>query len=67
MNAKILKQNKFQIAICVTKNKKDKPIRTGYFSKIKDWNKEGVLLLKPYLDFSNGFDDYYFVLKTGNL
>ncbi|WP_106794892.1 hypothetical protein [Aquimarina sp. Aq78] len=46
MNAKILKQNKFQIAICVTKNKKDKPIHTGYFSKIKDWNKEDVLLLK---------------------
>jgi hypothetical protein len=67
MNAKILKQNKFQIDICVTKNKKDKPIRTGYFSKINDWNKVGVLLHRPYLDSSDGFDDYVFVLKTGNL
>ncbi|MBG6132697.1 hypothetical protein IWQ47_003921 [Aquimarina sp. EL_43] len=66
MNAKILKQNKFRIAICVTKNKKDKPIHTGYFLKIKDSNKVDVLLFISYFDSCEVFGDYNFVLKTGN-
>ncbi len=61
MNAKILKPNKFRIAICVTKNIKDKPIRTGYFLKIKDSNKVDVLLFISYFDFCEVFTALNFV------
>ncbi|AXT55720.1 hypothetical protein D1815_08140 [Aquimarina sp. AD1] len=41
----------FPIIIYVTKNKKEKPIRTGYFSKKKDWDNSNALPKKSHPDY----------------
>lgn len=41
----------FPIVIYVTQNKKDKPIRTGYFSKKSHWDKANALPTKKHPDY----------------
>lgn len=52
----VLTENGYPVVIYISKNNKDKPIRTGYFSKLQDWDKINALPKKShpqYLELLN--------------